>query len=69
MGPAKLPAPVGARLSKEVGAALQHAETRGKLEELGIQPMQMSPQQFSDFVHSEQKLWSDVIRKANIRLD
>lgn len=69
VGPAKLPAPVVARLNKELVSALQHAETRAKLEEIGIQPMAMAPQQFADFVRSEHKLWGDVIRAANIKLD
>ncbi|WP_198971827.1 Bug family tripartite tricarboxylate transporter substrate binding protein [Xylophilus sp. ASV27] len=69
VGPAKLPAPVVARLNKDLVAALRHPETRAKLEELGIEPMPMSPQEFADFTRSEQKLWSGVIRAANIRLD
>ncbi|GAB7548908.1 Bug family tripartite tricarboxylate transporter substrate binding protein [Cupriavidus sp. 8B] len=69
VGPARLPAPVVMRLSKELVAALQHPETRAKLEELGIQPMPMSPQEFNQFTRSEQKLWSGVIKAAGIRLD
>ncbi|NYE22101.1 Bug family tripartite tricarboxylate transporter substrate binding protein [Pigmentiphaga litoralis] len=69
VGPAGLPAPVLERLNKELVAALKHPETRAKLEEIGIQPMPMAPQQFADFVRSEQTLWSGVIKAANIRLD
>lgn len=69
VGPAKLPAPVVTRLNKELVAALQHPETRTKLEELGIQPMPMSVQEFTQFTRSEQKLWSGVIKAAGIRLD
>jgi tripartite-type tricarboxylate transporter receptor subunit TctC len=29
----------------------------------------MTPAEFTDFVRSEQKLWSGVIKAANIRLD
>ncbi|WP_026436848.1 tripartite tricarboxylate transporter substrate binding protein [Acidovorax sp. JHL-9] len=69
VGPAKLPAAVVERLNKDLAAALRHPETRAKLEEIGIQPLSMTPQQFTDFVRSEQKLWAGVIRAANIRLD
>jgi tripartite-type tricarboxylate transporter receptor subunit TctC len=69
VGPAKLPAPIVERLNSELVAALQHAQTRAKLEEIGIQPMAMAPQQFGDFVRSEHKLWGDLIRSANIKLD
>ncbi|BEP66916.1 MULTISPECIES: tripartite tricarboxylate transporter substrate binding protein [Variovorax] len=69
VGPAGLPAPVLERLNKELVDALKHPQTRAKLEEIGIQPMPMTPPQFADFVRSEQKLWSGVIKAANIRLD
>ena len=67
--PARMPAAVVERLNKDLAAALRHTETRAKLEEIGIQPLSMTPQQFTDFVRSEQKLWAGVIRAANIRLD
>ncbi len=69
VGPAKLPAPVVARMNKDLGAALADPATRAKLEEIGIQPMAMTPAQLASFVASEQKLWSGVIKAANIRLD
>ena len=69
VGPANLPAPIVERLNKSLAQALQHAETRAKLEEIGVQPMEMTPQQFTSFVRSEQKLWSGVIHAANIRMD
>lgn len=69
VGPAKLPTAVVDRLNKDLVAALKNPETRAKLEEIGIQSMPMTPQQFADFTHSEQKLWSGVIKAANIRLD
>jgi tripartite-type tricarboxylate transporter receptor subunit TctC len=69
VGPAKLPAPVVERMNKDLGAALADPATRAKLEEIGIQPMPMTPAQLASFVASEQKLWSGVIKAANIRLD
>lgn len=69
VGPAKLSPAVIERLNKDLVAALKNPETRAKLEEIGIQPMPMSPQQFADFTRSEQKLWSGVIKAANIKLD
>ena len=69
VGPAKMPAAVVERLNKDLVLALKDPAVRGKLEELGIQPMSMTPQQFADFTRSEQKLWAGVIKAANIRLD
>jgi len=69
VGPAKLPPAVVERLNKDLVAALKNPETRAKLEEIGIQPMPMTPQQFADFTRNEQKLWSGVIKAAHIKLD
>jgi len=69
VGPAHLSTAVTERMSKSLSTALRHPETRAKLEEIGIQPMEMTPQQFSSFVQSEQKLWSGVIKAANIKMD
>lgn len=69
VGPAKLPNSVVSKLNKDLVAALKHPEMHAKLEELGIQPMPMTPAEFTEFVRSEQKLWSGVIKAAHIRLD
>ncbi|NML17316.1 Bug family tripartite tricarboxylate transporter substrate binding protein [Azohydromonas caseinilytica] len=69
VGPAKLPTALVERLNRDLVTALHHGDTRTKLEELGIQPMPMTSQQFADFVRSEQKLWAGVIKTANIHLD
>lgn len=69
VGPAKLPGAVVERLNKALVGALAHPETRSRLEEIGIEPLPMSPSQFEAFTRSEQKLWAGVIKAANIRLD
>ncbi|RMX06866.1 tripartite tricarboxylate transporter substrate binding protein [Corticibacter populi] len=69
VGPAQLPDAVVARLSQSLTDALHDSQTRGKLEEIGIEPMPMSPDEFTRFVQSEQALWGNVIKTANIRLN
>ncbi len=69
IGPAQLSESVVNRLNKDLVAALRHPEMRARLEELGIEPMPMAPAEFTAFVRSEQKLWSGVIKAANIQLD
>lgn len=69
VGPAKLPPAVVERVSGALGSALEDPATRARLLGQGIEPMAMSPQQFSAFVQSEQALWAGVIKAARIRLD
>lgn len=69
VGPAKLPDAVLQRLNQSLLTALRDPATRSKLEDIGIEPMAMSPQQFSDFTRAEQKRWAEVIKAAGIRLE
>jgi tripartite-type tricarboxylate transporter receptor subunit TctC len=50
-------------------AALAAPEPKARLAELGVEPMPMTPAQFSKFIDSENEKWGKVIRAADIRLD
>jgi len=69
IGPAKLADDVVARLNTHLVAALNQPEIRTNLEDLGIEPMPMTPAEFMRFVRAEQTLWHGVIKTADIRLD
>jgi tripartite-type tricarboxylate transporter receptor subunit TctC len=69
VGPARMPEAVVRKLNAELVAALKAPDNRARLEDLGIQPMPMSPAEFASFTRSEQKLWAGVIKAANIRMD
>jgi tripartite-type tricarboxylate transporter receptor subunit TctC len=67
--PAKVPAPIIARLHKEAVAALASPVVAQRFQELGITPVGNSPEAFRAFVTSETARWGAVARQANIRLD
>ncbi|MGB6756524.1 MAG: tripartite tricarboxylate transporter substrate-binding protein, partial [Xanthobacteraceae bacterium] len=67
--PKNTPAPIVAALNAAMTAALAEPEPRGRLAELGVEPMPMTPAQFAKFIDSENEKWGKVIRAADIRLD
>ena len=64
--PANTPAPVIARLNKDIVAALNHPEVRKKLAELNVQAQPGTPAEASQLLASEVKRWGDVIVQAKI---
>jgi tripartite-type tricarboxylate transporter receptor subunit TctC len=65
--PAATPAPVAARLEKEVQAALQDPALRHSLEELGAQPVGSSSQDFARFVDGEMQRAEQVLSASGIK--
>ena len=68
-GPAGLPAPVVARLNREVNALLGRADFRAKLAAQGVEPMGGTPAEFAAMVAGDRARWAEVIRRGNIRAD
>jgi tripartite-type tricarboxylate transporter receptor subunit TctC len=57
------------RLNREINAGLADARIKGRLADLGGDPMPMTPAEFGKLVAAETEKWGKVIRTANIRLD
>lgn len=64
--PSKTPAPVIARLNKEINAAVNNPEVAKKLRELNVQAQASTPEQTAKLLLSEIKRWGDVIAQAKI---
>lgn len=69
MGPAGLPAPVSARLTREIKAILTSDEVRTHFLNNAMEIDYRDPQQFAVFIRDEMKRWSGVVKKANISLE
>ena len=67
--PKDTPAPIIGALNAALTAALAEPEPKARLADLGVEPMPMTPGQFSKFIASENDKWGKVIRTADIRLD
>ncbi|MBS3022054.1 hypothetical protein DJFAAGMI_04835 [Comamonas sp. PE63] len=64
--PSKTPAPVIARLNKEINTAVNNPEVAKKLRELNVQAQASTPEQTAKLLQSEIKRWGDVITTAKI---
>ena len=63
------PAPVVARLSDAVIAALKQPEVSKRFTDQGVEVAPLGPQDFKVFMDAEAQRWSKVIRDAGIKLD
>lgn len=66
--PRGVPADIINRLSAETARILKLPDVKERLLGLGADPVGGTPQQFADFIRSEQAKWRKVITQANIKL-
>ena len=57
------------KLNREVNAALADPGVRGRLAELGAEPLPMKPAAFGQLIAEETGKWGRVVRFVSIRLD
>ncbi len=67
--PAKLPAPITARLHAEINRALASPALQTRLTNEAIDPMPMTPEQFGNFIQAGIARWSALARERKISLD
>lgn len=66
VAPAGTPAPIIAKLNRELNAILQDPEVQRAIAETGSQAGGGTPQEFAAFIESETAKWAEVIKKGNI---
>jgi tripartite-type tricarboxylate transporter receptor subunit TctC len=69
LAPPGTPAPVVERLNREINAALKSPDVVSYLKDNGIDPAPTSPAEFARFIAAEQKKWTPIIRKSNIKVE
>ncbi len=65
-GPARLPAPIVARLSSEVSAMFADAAMRARFEQLGGAPPATTPERYTQFIRDEIAAFAPLVRAAGI---
>jgi tripartite-type tricarboxylate transporter receptor subunit TctC len=68
-GPAGMPADIVNRLNAEVRRVLQLPDVRERLRPEGIEPGNLDPKAFTEFVAAEVKRWTPVVRASGARSD
>lgn len=68
-GPAKLPQPIARRLADELYKIVSSEDIKGKLVQLGAEPMPAPASEFGPFVAQQEKVWGDKVRQAGIQAE
>ena len=66
MAPAGTPKEVALLLNREVNRILQQADVRPRLVELGAEPANLTPEQFLEFIRSDNTKWAKLIKEQGI---
>ncbi|MGH8831722.1 MAG: tripartite tricarboxylate transporter substrate binding protein [Polaromonas sp.] len=68
-GPGKLPAPIAAKMNKDINTVLAMPDVREKFDTFGVEDGGGSPDKFAELVRTEIAKWAKVAKEANVRLD
>jgi tripartite-type tricarboxylate transporter receptor subunit TctC len=68
-GPAGMPADIINRLNSETRRALQLPDVRARLRPEGIEPGNLDPKAFTEFLAAEVKRWAPVVKASGARAD
>ncbi|MDM0000855.1 tripartite tricarboxylate transporter substrate binding protein [Variovorax sp. J22P240] len=69
VGPANMPADVVRQLNESLNTVLKAPDLRDKLSVEAVEPMPMSPQEFSDYIRADITRWTKLARDRKIELD
>ena len=69
VGPKGIPAPIVQRLNQAANDALKGKDVADVLASDGVTPAGGSPDQFREVIRNDIARWSDVVKKANIKID
>ena len=69
MAPAATPREIVAKLNADINKAMREPDVRGRLEQVGTQLREMSPEEFATFMRAELAKYGKLVKDANIRLE
>ena len=67
--PAAIPKDILARLNAETVKALAHPDVKAKLDNMGADPLPMTPAQFDDFVKKEIEINAALVKAAGVKIN
>ena len=69
VAPLGTPAPVLARLQKDIEAVVESPEMQKRFQLEGAQGLRMTPQEFGNLVAAETAKWTRVVKEAGIKAE
>jgi tripartite-type tricarboxylate transporter receptor subunit TctC len=69
IAPTGIPREARARLAAETQKALENPETRSRLVAAGLEPGDLTPEQFADYLKMQGERFGSIIKAANIKVE
>ena len=69
VAPANTPKDVVQKLNREINAILSSADVKERLAQLGATPANLSPQQFLQFIRSDNEKWAKLIKERKLETE
>jgi tripartite-type tricarboxylate transporter receptor subunit TctC len=66
-GPAGLPKDITARLNTEINKLMSAPDTKGTMENMGVEVMNTTPEEFQKKLREEAAYWTNIVRKYGIK--
>jgi tripartite-type tricarboxylate transporter receptor subunit TctC len=67
--PAKTPPTIVARLNSEIVKILNMPDVRERMEQLGVDPVANTSEEFAAFQKAEIAKWAKVVKEGNVKVD
>jgi tripartite-type tricarboxylate transporter receptor subunit TctC len=68
-GPPGLPPELTARLNREINAIMVLPDVREKMEAIGVEPVNATPEQFAATMRADAEKWGKLVKELNIQAD
>jgi tripartite-type tricarboxylate transporter receptor subunit TctC len=69
VGPAKMPAEIVTQLNTTLNAVIKAPDMSERLSVEAVEPMPMSPQQFTEYIKADVARWTKIAKERGIQLD
>ena len=68
-GPKGMPPELTQRLNAEINRAMMLPDLKEKMEKIGVEPVNVSPAQFSKVLHEDAKKWGQLVKELGIKAE
>ena len=69
MAPAATPKDIVNKLAADINKAMREPDVKARLEQVGTQLRELSPDEFGSFMRAELAKYAKLVKDANIRLE
>jgi tripartite-type tricarboxylate transporter receptor subunit TctC len=68
-GPKGMPPELTQRLNAEINRAMMLPDVKKRMESIGVEPVNVTPEQFSKVLHEDARKWGQLVRELGIKAE